>query len=91
MALANYKQQSADHPTQSGPNPNENLPGVAQKLITVIEEGEESELAEFWSYSGVSCGVDGAVVDKRMLLRRLQQKMDLYCFFFDTECLRKQG
>ena len=90
VALAGYKQQSAEHPTQLESNPNENLSGVAQKLITVIEEGEESKLAEFWSQSGVSFGVEGAVVGKRALLRQLHQKMDTYCFFFDTECLRKQ-
>ena len=90
VVLAGYKQQSAEHPTKVEPNPKENLPEVAQKLITVIEDGEESKLAEFWSHSGVSFGVDGAVVGKRTLLRQLQQKMDIYCFFFDTECLRKQ-
>ena len=90
MVLASYKQQSTDHPKQLESNPKENLSDVAQKLITVIEEGQESKLAEFWSHSGVSFGVDGAVVGKRTLLKQLQQKMDLYCFFFDTECLRKQ-
>lgn len=65
------------------------LSAVAQKLIAVIEEDKESELPAFWSHSGVSFGVDGAVVGRRTLLMQLQQKQDLYCFFFDTDCLRK--
>jgi hypothetical protein len=76
--------------TQLESNAKENLSAVADKLIAVVQDGKESELLEFWSHSGVSFGVDGAVVGKRTLLRQLQQKQDLYCFFFETDCMRKQ-
>lgn len=90
VALADYRQQSTNQSTQLESNAKENLSAVADRLIAVIQDGKESELLEFWSHSGVSFGVDGAVVGKRTLVRQLQQKGDLYCFFFETDCLRKQ-
>jgi hypothetical protein len=90
VALADYRQQSTNQSTQLESNAKENLSAVADKLIAVVQDGKESELLEFWSHSGVSFGVDGAVVGKRTLLRQLQQKQDLYCFFFETDCMRKQ-
>ena len=88
-ALPNHWQQGSRQPTQLGSNAQESLSEAAQKLTAVIEEDKESELPGFWSNSGVSFGVDGAVIAKRALLKQLQQKQDLYCFFFNTDCLRK--
>lgn len=82
-------QQGSSQPTQLGSNAQESLSEAAQKLTAVIEEDKESELPGFWSHSGVSFGVDGGVIGKQALLKQLQQKQDLYCFFFDTDCLRR--
>lgn len=90
VAPANSRQQDSDQQTQLQSNPQESLSEVAQKLTAVIQEDKESELPGFWSRSGVSFGVDGAIIAKQALLRQLQEKQDLYCFFFNTDCLRKR-
>lgn len=68
----------------------DDLSDTSRKFVSMIEGGEPSELLDFWSKSGVTFGVDGAVVSRRQLVKQLQQKLDLYCFFFETSCLRKQ-
>lgn len=88
-ALRNHGQRPGNQPTQVEPNAQEDLAVVAQKLIAVIGEDNEAELVKFWSHSGVSFGVDAAVIGKRAFLSQLQKKQDLYCFFFNTDCLRK--
>ena len=69
---------------------NGDLSDTAHEFVAIVESGEPSRLPDFWSKSGVTFGVDGAVISRQRVVRQLQQRLDLYCFFFDITCLREQ-
>jgi hypothetical protein len=64
---------------------------TAQEFLATIENGGSLELLRFWADSGVSLGVDmeDRVVSKNMLREQIEKKGELFCFFFDSDCLRK--
>jgi hypothetical protein len=67
------------------------LQDAAQKFLAVIERGEPLDLVNFWSDSGVVLGVDSEdkPVSKAVVREQIRKKRELYCSFFDSECLTK--
>jgi len=83
-------QQAGGRRGSQGATPHEDLSTTFHRFLELIETGETRQLPDFWSNSGVTFGVDGALIGRRQVITQLQKKLDLYCFFFDTACLRKQ-
>jgi hypothetical protein len=60
------------------------------KFLFAIRDGKPLELLAFWSADGVAFGIDGDSVSKVAFRKDVDRKGYLYCFFFDTDCLRKR-
>jgi hypothetical protein len=67
-----------------------NLAEVAQKFTAVIRSGSPLELLDYWSDDGVTFGVDADPVSKEQFRKQVERKASLFCFFFDSDCFRKQ-
>jgi hypothetical protein len=63
---------------------------AAQQFIAAIKGGKPLDLLPFWSDAGVTFGIDGDPVSGAQFKKDVEHKGDLYCFFFDTDCLRKR-
>jgi hypothetical protein len=63
---------------------------TAQNFITAIKAGVPLDLLSYWSDRGVTFGVEGEPVSKAQFRRLVARRVDLFCFFFDTDCLRKE-
>jgi hypothetical protein len=67
-----------------------NLKPTVQRFLAAIKGGKPLDLLPFWSDDGVAFGIDGDPVSKAAFQKDVERKGCLYCFFFDTDGLRKR-
>jgi hypothetical protein len=72
----------------AGPDATPSFEDTTQEFILAIRQGSPLELLGYWSDEGVSFGVDGDPVSKQNYRDQVKQKGDLFCLFFDSDCLR---
>ena len=62
----------------------------AERLLTVVENGDPKEVLLLMSTKGVVLGVDEPRIPLGAIRRQFDSKDGLYCALFDTQCLRKE-
>jgi hypothetical protein len=75
-------------PTQ-GQVPKE-LEVTVQKFLNILEKGQPADMLSMVSKTGVAFGIDSDPIPFLQIQSQFRQKKGVYCFLFDTDCLRNE-
>jgi len=66
------------------------LDDVVDRFIGILQSGAPEDFLSLASKEGVSFGIDSDPIPCATLLMQVRQRRGVYCFIFDTDCLRKE-
>ncbi len=60
------------------------------RLFATLRDGDPQDLLPLFSSSGTVFEIDGPAIPSVVLERTFAKKKSYYCWFFDTNCMRKE-
>jgi hypothetical protein len=76
-------------PDSAKPSPKESLEIVVEQFVAALRERDEGALTQQFSKDGVAFGIDSDTMPLTAIRKRMRKNEELYCLFFDTQCLRR--
>jgi hypothetical protein len=66
------------------------LDATVQKFVVILQNGDTEGFLGIASHEGISFGIDSDPIPFRKIESQIHQKRGVYCFLFDTACLRRE-
>ena len=67
----------------------ESLEAAARQFVGALKNGDAGSILQQFSKKGVVFGIDSDPLPWNKIKQQMKKGGDLYCLFFDTQCLRK--
>jgi hypothetical protein len=76
-------------PDSARPATRESLEIVVKQFVVTLKDRDVETLTRQFSKKGVVFGIDSDPISSQVIRNRMKKNEQLYCLFFDTQCLRR--